>query len=64
VFLFARWIDDLAADRLVLLSRTAADSAKTRSRWPSLLPVGSLIITVMLVGMGSRLMVSIGVIRG
>jgi hypothetical protein len=64
VFLFARWIDDLAADRLVLLSRTAADSAKTRSRWPNLLPVGSLIITVMLVGMGSRLMVSIGVIRG
>jgi hypothetical protein len=38
---------------LVLPSRTAGDSAKMQSRWWSLrVPVGALIITVALVGMG------------
>jgi hypothetical protein len=54
VFLFVlATLTILPLIELVLPSRTAADSAKTQSRWPSLLvPVGALIITVTLVGMG------------
>jgi hypothetical protein len=49
----SRWLTILPLIELVLHSRTAADSVKTQSRWRSLLvPVGALIITVTLVGMG------------